>query len=84
MLSIFIDIPDSFYERMGFTNYKNKYGGFVGDADDLVMYGPQVSSTMASSISLVTILKLSTICGVYIIEKNSEYYMAKRGDTNEF
>ena len=64
MVSIFIEIPDSFYDRMGLTKYKNKYGDLVDDVDKLVMYGSQVSSVMASYICLVTIPKLSTPCGV--------------------
>ena len=68
---------------MGFNKCKNGYGDLFDDADDLVMYGHQVSSTMACYIHPVTIPKLSTPCGVYMIENNTKYSIANRGDINE-
>ena len=50
MVSIFIEIPDPFYGRMGFRKHKNHYGDFVDDVEEFVMYGSQVSSAMASFI----------------------------------
>ena len=84
MVSMFIDMHDQFYERMVFTKYKNKYGDVVDAVDDLVMYATQVNYTMASSIRMVAFPKLSTPCGVYMIENNAKYVIAKRGDTNIF
>ena len=69
---------------MGFSKCKNKYGDLVDDVDDLFMYGPQVSSVVASSIRLVTIPKLSTPYVLYSIENNTKYSIAKRGRTNDY
>ena len=84
MVSVFIDIPDPFYERMGLKKHNNNYGDLVDDVDDLVMHGSQVNSTMASSIHLVAIPNLSMPCGVYSIEHNTKYSIAKRGSTNAY
>ena len=80
---MFKEITDPFVERMGFSKYNNQFGNLVDDAYDLVMYGYQVSAAIASSICLVTIPKKYTPCGVYMINNNTKYFLAKRDCTKE-
>ena len=54
------------------------------DAHNLVIYGYQVSSTMACFICLVIIPKLSTPCGVCMIGNNTKDSIAKRGGITKF
>ena len=84
MVSIVTDIPDPIYDRMGLGKYKNCYGNLISEVDELVMYGSQVSWAMASSICLVTIPILSTPCGVYSIENNTTFSIAKKEYRNEY
>ena len=69
---------------MGLKKHNNRFGELVDDVYDLVLYESQLNSTMASSIRMVTIYKLSTPCGVYIIENNTTLSIPKKGGRNEY
>ena len=38
IIFIFTYIPNKFYDSMGFNKYKNSYGDFDDEVDELVMY----------------------------------------------
>ena len=74
------DIPDPFFEYMKFIKYKNQYGDLVDDAEFFI-YGSQVSAGYSQSIRLSSIKKLNICCGFCMIDRNTKYSLAKRGDT---
>ena len=74
---MFIDIPDPFFENIGFSKYKSQFGDLVGDADGIIMYGSQVSAAMVNSICLVNITKIYRPCGVYTTNNKYKYSIEK-------